>query len=408
MKKTLWTHDFSIITIGTLVSAIGGTAMNFAFALVVFDETSSTLLTGIFSAVSFLPTFLIPIFAAPYIDRANRKRCIAGIDLFNGISYLLFAGFLSIYGFSYVGYMGISLIVGSTGAVYSLAYQALYPDLIPEGFAQKGYSVSSMIYPSVTALFTPIASLLYVNYGVISICVLEAGMLIAASLFEMRIQYQEDVMRKGEGFSFVQYKLDLREGLQYLKKEKGIRSIYSYMATTNATSTAVSMMSMATFQSSSMLTTTMYAFLTTADTAGRIVGGFVHYFIKIPYQKRYQIAVTVYAIYNVLDCSLLFIAYPLMIINRFIGGFLGINSLNIREASTQNYIPSHMRARVNSLFNVLISMCIMIVQLSAGILGEYVSYRIIALGFSLIAMAAVGFLIVKNRKAVEAIYNQNI
>ena len=49
MKKTLWSRDFTIITIGTLISAIGGTAMSFAFSLVVFDNTDSTMLTGIFT-----------------------------------------------------------------------------------------------------------------------------------------------------------------------------------------------------------------------------------------------------------------------------------------------------------------------------------------------------------------------
>lgn len=46
MKKTLWSHDFIIITLGTLISAIGSTAMSFALSLVVFDHTSSTLMTA--------------------------------------------------------------------------------------------------------------------------------------------------------------------------------------------------------------------------------------------------------------------------------------------------------------------------------------------------------------------------
>ena len=55
MKKTLWSHDFIIITLGTLISAIGSTAMSFALSLVVFDHTSSTLMTGIFTAISLMP-----------------------------------------------------------------------------------------------------------------------------------------------------------------------------------------------------------------------------------------------------------------------------------------------------------------------------------------------------------------
>ena len=164
--NTLWSHDFTIITIGTLVSAIGGVAMNFALSIVVFDETSSTLLTGIFSAISFVPSIVLPIIAAPYVDQCIRKQLIVGIDAGNGILFLFFSFFLMNHEFSYLAYIAFSFVTGCTNAIYSLAYGSLYPELIPKGFAQKGYSISSMIYPSVSALFTPIASMIYMNYGV--------------------------------------------------------------------------------------------------------------------------------------------------------------------------------------------------------------------------------------------------
>lgn len=408
MKKTLWSHDFTIITLGTLISAIGGVAMNFAFSIVVFDQTSSTMLTGIFSAISFVPSIVIPVLAAPYVDRCTRKKVIANIDAGNGILFLLFALFLSIQKFSYPAYICFSFVTGCSNAVYNLAYYALYPELIPKGFAQKGYSVSSMIYPSVSALFTPIASLIYVTYGVGMICLLQGILLLLASAAEHFIRYQEPANRTQDGFSLASYKNDLLEGFRYLKKEKGIQSIYTYMAITNATGNGVNMMAMAMFQSSSILTTTMYALLTTAETAGRMIGGFAHYFIRIPSHIRYRIAVSVYGIYQVLDSTLLFLAYPFMILNRFLAGFLGIHSLNIREASTQNYIPDNMRARVSAFFNVFVSFGIMLVQLLAGALGEWFSYPMVALGFSLFCMASIYIVILRNKKDVQPVYDQKI
>lgn len=408
MKKTLWSHDFTIITIGTLISAIGGVAMNFAFSIVVFDQTNSTMLTGIFSAISFVPSILIPVLAAPYVDRCIRKKVVTYIDAGNGILFLMFALFLSQHGFSYSAYLCFSFITGCSNAVYSLAYNALYPDLIPKGFAQKGYSVSSMIYPSVSALFTPIASMIYVNFGVGMICVLQGILLLLASIAESRIHYQEQDDRNQQVFSLSGYQRDLLEGFGYLKKETGIRNIYTYMAITNATGNGVNMMTMAMFQSSSALTTTMYALLTSAETAGRMLGGMVHYFIKIPSTIRYRIAVNVYGIYQVLDSTLLFIAYPFMILNRFLAGFLGINSLNIREASTQNYIPANMRARVSAFFNVFISFGVMLVQLAAGALGELFPYPYVALGFSLFCMICIYGVILRHKKEIQPIYNQEL
>ena len=296
MKKTLWSHDFIIITLGTLISAIGSTAMSFALSLVVFDHTSSTLMTGIFTAISLMPTVLIPILAAPLVDGCCRKRLIVMLDSGNGILYLLFAAFLLMQEFSYAGYLIFSLLTASFGAIYSLAYSSLYPDLIPKGFAQRGYSVSSLIYPSVTALFTPVASLLYVHLGIAWICAMEGILLLTAALFEARIRYQETIGKRV--FTLQKYKGDLMDGFRYLKKEKGIRSIYGYMAVTNASAEGINLVTMAMFQSSPILTTTMYAFLTTADTIGRMAGGLMHYVLHIPAKKRYRVAVSVYAVYE--------------------------------------------------------------------------------------------------------------
>lgn len=408
MKKTLWSHDFTIITIGTLVSAIGSTAMNFALSLVIYDHTSSTLMTGVFAAVSLIPTILLPILAAPLVDHAVRKNIIYKMDAFNGFLYLGFALYLTLQPFSYGMYLIFSLIISSTGAVYNLAYLSLYPDLIPKGYAQKGYSISSMIYPGVTAIFTPVASVLYVRYGFSSICLLEGLLLLVAAAFERTIRYEEGLREGKQQFQFQVYKEQLMEGIHYLGKEKGIRSIYAYMALTNASGEGVNLMSMALFQSSPLLNTMMYAFLTTAETAGRILGAVVHYFVKIPYKKRFTIAVSVYGIYEVFDIALLFLAYPLMIVNRFICGFLGVNSMNIREASTQNYIPSHMRARVNAFFSVAVALILMLSKLVAGILGELMPYPYVAVLFAGIAMIGIYVLILRNKEVVKKVYNQDI
>lgn len=408
MKQTLWSHDFSIITIGTLISAIGGVAMNFAFSIVVFDQTSSTMLTGIFSAISFIPSIILPIIAAPYVDRCSRKKLIVRIDVGNGGLFLLFALFLMNHDFSYLSYLLFSFVTGCSNAVYSLAYQALYPDLIPKGFAQKGYAISSMIYPSVSALFTPIASMIYIHYGVAMICVLQGVLLLGASFFERMIRFKEIKSQKLSHFSFKEYRNDFIQGFQYLKKEKGIRNIYTYMAITNATGNGVNMMTMAMFQSSHVLTTTMYALLTTAETLGRMIGGIVHYFIKIPYQKRYTVALRVYEIYQLLDCSLLLIAYPLMMINRFLAGFLGVNSLNIRESSTQSYLPTEMRARVSAFFNVFVSLGVMLVQLLTGALGELFSYQTVAVGLSVSCMVFIYVIVIRNQKEIKMIFNREV
>lgn len=403
MKQKLWTKNFTIITLGTLISAIGDAAMTLGLSLVVFDQTQSTWLSGLYTAISILPGITLPILFGPMIDRVNRKRLIVCLDAMLGVWYLLFLAFIRKNGFVYEAYVVFSFISGSIGCVYGLTYQCLYPDLIPEGMAQQGYAISGMIYPLTMTIMTPVAAFAYERMGVEVLFLAEGLLLLTAALFESFIAYKHE--KKETAQSLRQYTEDIAEGFRYLKREKGIRSIYSYMMITNATGNSNGKMVMAHFQTSSVLTTAMYGLLTSAETIGRLVGSAVHYLFNIPEEKRYALTVRVYMIYELCDGIMLFMAYPVMLALRFICGFLGSQTAAIRSAAVQKYLPSDMRARVNGLFSVLMSLGMMVTQLAVGALGEVLPYRWVAAMFAGISFAAILVLIVRNRKHVEPVYN---
>lgn len=166
IHSSLWTKNFTIITLGTLVSAIGGVAMNLALSLVVFDQTGSTWLSGLFGAIGMLPGVLLPALISPLVDRLSRKRLIVGLDLANGVLYLCFLLWIRYQGFQYGAYLLFTFLTGCIGAVYSLTFQCFYPQLIPAGQSQRGYAVSAMIYPLTTTLVTPLAAVVYDLWGI--------------------------------------------------------------------------------------------------------------------------------------------------------------------------------------------------------------------------------------------------
>ena len=75
------------------------------------------------------------------------------------------------------------------------------------------------------------------SLGIAWICAMEGILLLTAALFEARIRYQETIGKRV--FTLQKYKGDLMDGFRYLKKEKGIRSIYGYMAVTNASAEGI-------------------------------------------------------------------------------------------------------------------------------------------------------------------------
>ena len=57
----LWTRDFTIITLGSVVSMLGNSLSGFAMSLMVLDISQSTLLYAIYIAMYTLPQLIVPI-----------------------------------------------------------------------------------------------------------------------------------------------------------------------------------------------------------------------------------------------------------------------------------------------------------------------------------------------------------
>ena len=113
MKQTLWTRNFTLVTVATTLGMIGGIAGGFALSFLVFDETGSTLAAALIIAIQFVPTFILPLFLAPWMDRLPRKPFLVGGDVVNAVLYTLMGVYLMFFRFSYIGYLAYSLVLSA-------------------------------------------------------------------------------------------------------------------------------------------------------------------------------------------------------------------------------------------------------------------------------------------------------
>lgn len=405
MKKNgLWTKNFSLITVSTVLSAIGGEAMNLPISLMVFDQTKSTFMASLIMICGMLPDIILPILIAPIIDRGTKKKWIVGLDALMALLFLVVGIFVLHHKFIYLLYVVFTLIIGTISVFYRLAYDAWYPDLIPIGFEQKGYAVSGTIYPTVTIVMAPLATFLYqtINIGYIFILVAFIG-LIDVALETLITESKGEAIDK---ITWKMYKEDIIQGFTFLKKEKGIRNIYTYMSITSGASFGISVVTQAFYQTQAWLSVTMLGFLKSSETVGRIFGGLLQYKKEIPVNKRYGFTKIVYTVYDLMDTFLLFMPYPAMLLNRFLCGALGSQSATIRATAVQSYLPQEMRARINALFGVIFAIGGILFQLLAGLLGLILPYRIVALLLGFMTFISMIFLIWipkdDNKKIYEA------
>lgn len=405
MKAKLWTKNFTLVTVASALGGIGGIAGGFALSFLVFDETGSTLASALILAIQCVPYFLLPMIAAPIMDRVPRKPVLVGGDLVNGVLYTLMGLYLMFAEFSYVGYLCYSLLLASISSMDQLAYSSIYPQLIPQGMEQKGYAISSTLYPVLKVIMTPFSAVLLDLIGVAWLLVGQGGLSLLSALIESRIDIIEQ-RRDSQGFSFKTWWGDIREAAAYLKVEKGIMNIYSYMAATNGVAAGYSSVLVAFFRTAPGMTAAMYSMFSVMEFAGRTLGGMVQYKVEIPKKKRYSFTLLVYIIYEIMDMCLLWIPYPLMLANRACCGFLGTNSATVRSAAVQRYIPEKLRARVNAFQDVLITAAQSLMSLVVGALGEMVSYAWCLTIFGGLTLAAVWFFIWRGRQEIKMVYEQ--
>ena len=400
----LWTRNFRLVILASAMGTLGSIAGGFALAFLVFDETGSTLASALIVAIQLIPNLLLPILIAPVMDRLPRKSFLVAGDAANAVLLAGMGIWLLLFDFSYVGYLAISLLLSCLGAIDELAFTSIYPELIPEGAEQKGYAVSSMLYPVLKVIMTPLAAVLLDAIGVAWILIAQSGLSLAAAVTESCIRLDETERKQHTPYTPRAWIEDIREAVQYLKKERGLRSIYGYMAVTNGVSSGFSPILVAFFRTFPGFTAAMYSAFSVVEFAGRTIGSAMQYRIKIPAKKKYGFTFFVYQFYEAMDMCLLWLPYPLMLINRGICGFLGSNSAILRSSAVQRYIPERLRSRVNALSSVLLTVGSSIFSLLMGFLGEILDYRWCVTIGGTVALLACWLLIWRRRSDVRKVY----
>lgn len=403
-KQTLWCKNYTLLMLASTLGSIGGIAGSYALSFLVFDETGSTLAAGFLSALQTLPHFLLPVLVAPWMDRMPRKPFLVGGDLIGGLLYALAALYLHNFDFSYPGYLAFSLVINSINAFDSLAFNCIFPKTIPQGFEDRGYAVSAMLYPVLNVLMMPLAALLMDTIGVANILFLQSGMSILAAITENNIKIEESPANDEKMSGFSLWLQDLKDGFGYLKGERGLLNIYAYDAVTNGAAMGYGPIQVAFFRTAPGFSAQAYAFFSAAEFIGRSIGGMVRYRSNMRPEKRSRFVYFVQQFYNLMDAALLWLPYPAMLVNRGICGFLGINSATVRSSSIHQYIPEKFRARVNAFSNAAVCVGGCTASLLIGALGEWMDYRmamtVTALSCIFICYLTVG----RNHKELQKIY----
>ncbi len=404
-KVSLWTKNFTIITLGTVVSRLGNALSGFAIGLLVLDYTQSTFLYALFLVLYNLPKVIVPALAGPYIDRYSRRKTIYTLDFISAALFAVFALILYMDWFSYGVLLVGCVLLGSIDSIYTVAYESLYPMLITEGNYTKAYSIASTL-DTLSAVMVVVSAFLYNAVGIAPLFLINAASFLVAAVFETQIRVEEPQAGSGDIISFQRYKEDFKEGLSYLKIEKGLLTIAVYFMVTMFADGAFSTIVLPYFKEGYQNGEYVYMSVLVFLVIGRFVGGAIHYRFKYPVDKKFAIALMVYVVISVLQGSFLYFPLTVMRVCCFMMGILGVTSYNIRISATQSYVPDERKGRFNGIFNMMVTVGMLLGQFGSGVLTTFLPQRLVLSIFLAVNMVGAIIIMGGNRRHVKPIYNR--
>lgn len=407
---TLWTRDFTIITIGSVISMLGNSLTSFAMSLMVLDYTNSSMLYAIYMVLYTLPQLVTPIISGAILDRFSRKKMIYTLDFVSAGIYMIMAITLLNGVFNFPMFAAVIFILGIIQSTYYIAYDSLYPMLITEGYYQKAYSISSML-ETMTVVMVPVSTFVYKLVGIGPLMIINAVSFAIAAVFEMQIGHEEKYVEKrknevdNSSSKINQMLIDIKEGVKYMRSEPALLAIVSYFGLNMLACGAMDVLCLPYYKQNFKNGEYLYALVFGMSFIGRAVGGGIHYKFKIPTKLKFMFAMTIYIIIAIGEGTYMFMPIGLAVVVCFITGISGVTSYTIRISSTQSYVPDEKKGRYNGAFQLITTIGLLIGQMAGGALAQKMDARFVVFAGNIIALIAAIIIIGGNRKAVAKIYN---
>ena len=412
--KSLWTRDFTIITIGSVVSMFGNSMAGFAMSLMVLDYTGSTMLYAVYLAAYTVPQLIVPIISGAILDRFSRKKMIYTLDFIMSGLFVVLAFLLRSGWFNFPLFAVFTFVSGCISSIYMVAYDSFYPLLITEGNYSKAYSIASVL-ETVSTFMVPVATFLYNLVGMAPLMIINGITFFIAAVFETQIRADEIYIEKqkksieGESLGKVsRVLLDIKEGFGYLYSEKGLMAIAVYFFFSFMAGGAMNVIGLPYYKSTFQNGEYIFMCVFGMTMVGRGVAGFFHYRRKLPARLKFNIALCVYIIIGIFEGSYMYLPVRFAMILSFCVGIGGVTSYTIRVSATQSYVPDEKKGRFNGAFQVLSTSGMLVAELLAGALTMIMSQRAVVLAFNIMGILAALIVVGGNRREVEKIYNQDM
>ena len=287
MSKKLWNKDFLLLLQGNVVSTIGDLMYSVAIGYWVYEETGSSGLMGIMSAISMFVTMVLSPFSGSIVDKCNRKWVLVGMDIMQGIVML---------GISILAYLDqlnvpgvlIAAFLAALGSVfYSPAVSTLMIDIIPHDDMTRGQSIFSGSNALIQMVGTAFSGVMVAFFGVPLIVMLNGLSNLYSALSELLIHVPRTV-QQGTQVSVKRILRDSKAAVRMIFADPSLRLFVPFSLILNLLS-AGPLTLVLPFCMEKGFTVDMYGYLMAVWTAASLICVLVLGVVKLSPATRYWV-----------------------------------------------------------------------------------------------------------------------
>jgi len=222
MARKLWNKDFILLLQGNAVSTIGDLMYSVAIGYWVYEQTGSSGLMGIMTAISMFVTMILSPFSGSIVDKCNRKWVLVSMDVMQGI-VMLSIGFLAYLDKLNVPGVLIAAFLAALGSVfYSPAVGTLMIDIIPRDDMTRGQSIFSGANALISMVGTAFSGAMVAFFGVPLIVVINGLSNLYSACSELFIHVPKTV-QQGTQVSVNSILRDSREAVRIIFADKCLK-----------------------------------------------------------------------------------------------------------------------------------------------------------------------------------------
>ena len=350
MHKKLWNKDFVLLLQGNTVSTIGDLMYSVAIGYWVFQETGSSTLMGIMSAISMFVTMFLSPFSGSIVDKCNRKWVMVGMDLLQSV-VMLTIGILAYTDKLNVPGVLIAAFLAAFGSVfYSPAASTLMIDIIPHDDMVRGESIFSGMNSVINMVGTAFSGVMVAFLGVPLIVVINGLSNLYSAISELFLHVPKTV-QQGTPVTVGGILRDSKAAIKEIFTDPCLRLFVPCALILNLLG-AGPLILVLPFCMEKGFTVDMYGYLMSVWTAATLICVVLLGIVKLRPKSRYLVMAIGFSASGVfLILAYLSSSFLPMCVLAFIGAFLNCAGNTVFNASLMLALPEENRGAILGFIN---------------------------------------------------------